>query len=245
VNERRLYSTRVLHGQVAHQIGREIVSGKVREGDFLPRESEFAERFGVSRQAIREALKVLTAKGLVGSRRRTGTFVLPRSSWNLFDPDVLAWHPLERLSPSFLAAIVELRGVIEPAAAEMAAARGTPSSVAAISAALDDMRRHLSGDRDAFARADSSFHLAIFAASGNDLIDRMSVMMRPLLDASLLLQDRVRVTADTDTIAMHEAVLRAIVERSPAKARRAMEDVLTTASHEIGAVAAAQISKNV
>ena len=78
--EKRLYPSAALHGQVAHDIGRQIVSGTIAEGRFLPREAELSERFGVSRQAVREGLKVLAAKGLVGSRRRAGTYVLPRSS---------------------------------------------------------------------------------------------------------------------------------------------------------------------
>ena len=125
--EKRLYPSVALHGQVAHEIGRRIVSGAVAEGEFLPRESELAEQFGVSRQAVREALKVLAAKGLVTSRRRAGTFVVPRANWNLLDPDVIAWHPPEKFSPAFLRDIIELRRLIEPAAAAFAAERGEPN----------------------------------------------------------------------------------------------------------------------
>ena len=100
----------------------------------MPREAELAMQFCVSRQAVREALKVLAAKGLVQSRRRTGTRILPRASWNLLDPDVLAWHPPANFGPRLLADLGELRRLIEPAAAEFAATRGDRAVVAAIGA---------------------------------------------------------------------------------------------------------------
>jgi DNA-binding FadR family transcriptional regulator len=126
LKESRLYPSKALHGQVAHKIGRRIAEGSISTGALLPREAELASQFGVSRQAIREALKVLAAKGLVASRRRTGTHVLPRSSWNLLDPDVLAWHPPERVPRDLLKDLIELRFLIEPAAAEAAASRASP-----------------------------------------------------------------------------------------------------------------------
>ena len=140
----------------------------------LPREAELAAQFSVSRQAMREALKVLAAKGLVVSRRRTGTMCCRARSWNLFDPDVLAWHPPERLTPAFLADLVELRRVIEPAAAEFAAARGSREG--------DRRHRRRAGQtcsaRSTTARPSTaptpSFTSAIFAASGNELFERLS-----------------------------------------------------------------------
>src|SRR5207244_4849669 len=126
LNEKRLYPAVALHGRVAHEIGRRIVSGAIAEGSLLPRESELAAEHQVSRQAIREALKVLAAKGLVASRRRAGTRVRARAFWNLLDPNVLAWHPAGNVDPTFLNDLVELRQLIEPAAAELAARRREP-----------------------------------------------------------------------------------------------------------------------
>ena len=138
--EKRLYPAAALHGQVAHEIGRQIVSGVIAEGDYLPREAELAARYGVSRQAVREALKVLAAKGLVVSRRRAGTRVTPRLTWNLLDPDVLAWHPPEAIDHAFFKDLVELRRLIEPAAATFAAQRGDAEKIAPITAAFERMR---------------------------------------------------------------------------------------------------------
>lgn len=229
--DERLYPLQGLHGQVAHQIGRRVVSGAIAEGDLLPRETELSRQFSVSRQAVREALKVLAAKGLVNSRRRTGTYVMPRTAWNLLDPDVLAWHPAARITPKFLSDLVELRRVIEPAAAEFAAINGDPERKAAIAAALGDMRK--ASDAETFRRADAEFHIAIFAASGNDLIDRLSTILRPLLDTSPPMQSSLqedRVTA----IAMHTEVYEAIVTGKRVRARKGMERILALASKAVG-----------
>jgi GntR family transcriptional regulator, galactonate operon transcriptional repressor len=224
--EKRLYPSVALHGQVAHEIGRRIVSGAVAEGEFLPRESELAEQFGVSRQAVREALKVLAAKGLVTSRRRAGTFVLPRANWNLLDPDVIAWHPPEKFSLAFLRDIIELRRLIEPAAAAFAAERGGAEQVARIAAALAAMT---SAQGQEFSKADAQFHTAIFEASGNELIERLSSILGPLLAASFATQFHAHVPS-APVVAIHQAVYDAIVARDPRRAAEAMERVLVEAA---------------
>ena len=242
LNENRLYPSAGLHGQVAHEIGRRIVSGAIGQGEFLPRESELSEQFCVSRQAIREALKVLAAKGLVNSRRRAGTYVTPRRTWNLLDPDVLAWHPPVELTPDFLSDLVELRRLIEPAAAGFAASRGAPEKVAGIGAALDRMRQTV-GDSEAYAAADADFHVAIFAASGNALIDRLSTILGPLFEASFRLHGQAG-GPTASSVAIHEAVYDAIVARDSVKARRAMETILTLASTQITRVYLTKLEKH-
>jgi DNA-binding FadR family transcriptional regulator len=237
LKDRRLYPSRALHGQVAHNIGRRIVEGTIPEGALLPREAELGTQFGVSRQAIREALKVLAAKGLLASRRRTGTHVLPRSSWNLLDPDVLAWHPPERIPPDFLKDLVELRRLIEPASAARAATRATADDLAALGEALNAMRAAID-DREAFIDADMEFHALVSAASGNVLFDRLSAMYAPLLGASFLLQGRIRTRdmVESDTLPRHTAVFEAIVARDPDGARQAMEALLASAVREVTAI---------
>jgi DNA-binding FadR family transcriptional regulator len=89
----RLYPDQGLHGGILHELGRAIAGGQFAEGMLLPTESELQERFGASRQTVREAIKVLAAKGMVRARKRAGTSVQPRANWNLLDPDVLHWHP--------------------------------------------------------------------------------------------------------------------------------------------------------
>lgn len=244
MNERHLYPTQALHGQVAHHIGRRIVGGAIAEGASLPRESELAKQFSVSRQAVREALKVLAAKGLVHSRRRAGTHVQPRASWNLLDPDVIAWHPPERLPADFLRDLFDLRRQIEPAAAEFAALRGSLEQIAALGQALEEMRRSIE-DHAAFIEADVRFHALISAASGNVLFDRLSAMYSPLLGASFALQVQItpRDRVESDTLPTHTALYEAIAARDPRAARRASEALLAGAMREVISIARSTRSK--
>jgi GntR family galactonate operon transcriptional repressor len=233
--DKRLYPALALHAQVAHEIGRQIVSGTIAEGESLPRESELAIRYGVSRQALREGLKVLAAKGLVVSRRRAGTRVASRQSWNLLDPDVLAWHPPEGIDPAFLSDLVELRRLIEPAAAAFAAERADPHKIGGVTAAVERMRAAVAAeDADAYRAADAEFHFAIFSASGNVLIERLSSILGPLYDASFRVQMEAGGTLP-HAIAIHTAVYEAIVAGDGTGARRAMEQILSLASSEIAA----------
>jgi len=192
-----------------------------------------AEQFSVSRQAVREALKVLAAKGLVVSRRRTGTCVLPRSSWNLLDPDVLAWHPPQRLATRLLADLEELRRLIEPAAAAFAAIRGDEAGIAAIGAALEEMRLAVSAP-DAFRDADAGFHVAVFAACGNEFISRLSDILGPLLQTSFRIRHEVGGLAIGEPVVlMHEAIFQAIVARDGNAARQQMENLLDASARQV------------
>jgi DNA-binding FadR family transcriptional regulator len=231
VIDKRLYPSGALHGQVAHDIGRRIVSGEIAEGAALPREAELSQQFSVSRQAVREALKVLAAKGLVKSRRRSGTHVMPRASWNLLDPDVLAWHQPGSLSPDFLSDLGELRWLIEPAAAGLAASRGDPAGAAHVAEALEAMRRAI-GNPESFYAADVEFHLSIFSASGNALIERLSTILGPLLEASFRQQQGADSSSEA-LVAVHAAVYDAIVAGDAARARHSMESLLQNVSDQI------------
>ena len=128
----RIYPTRGVHGRLVEQIGRRILGGELAPGAMLPREAELVRELGISRTAVREAIKVLAAKGLVESRQKLGMRVRPERAWNLLDPDVLAWQAASGPSPELIEHLVELRRMIEPAAARLAfyravfAASGNP-----------------------------------------------------------------------------------------------------------------------
>ena len=125
-----------IHAGVVQGIGRRIVRGELAAGEILPEQGELSRMLGVSRTVIREATKVLAAKGLVESRSKRGTVVLPRSDWRLLDPDVLAWLSEAGLDPEFLRGMFEVRRIIEPAVARLAAERATPEELAAIRVAV-------------------------------------------------------------------------------------------------------------
>lgn len=219
---------------MAHEVGRRIVSSRYAEGTNLPREAELAEEFGLSRQAVREALKVLAAKGLVASRRRTGTLVLPRASWNLLDPDVLAWHTPDSIRKEFLDDLIELRHVIEPAAAALAARRTDAERLGRIKAALDGMRANID-DPPQFLQADADFHVALLTASGNALFERLSTIIAPVLEMSFKLQAQARWRFKIG-VEEHAAVYEAIARGDPETARATMEEIVSTAQGTIARI---------
>ncbi|MCJ8157010.1 FadR/GntR family transcriptional regulator [Sphingomonas sp. LaA6.9] len=160
---------RRLHGAVAHKLGTAILSGEYAPGDTLSGEVAFAEELEISRSAYREAVQVLTAKGLVESRPKAGTRVLPRNRWNLLDPDVLAWAFAGEPDIEFIRNLFELRAIVEPAAARLAAERRDKSDIKIMKEALAAMRRHTLAT-DAGRAADRDFHNAILRATHNDAL---------------------------------------------------------------------------
>jgi len=228
----RLYSSQGRHAGILRELGRAIAGGELAEGMALPRESELQERFGASRQTVREAIKILAAKGMVRARKRAGTFVQPRSSWNLLDADVLYWHPPAAVPQRLLRDLFEIRYLIEPASAQFAAERGEAEKIERIAAATTAMAAAVD-DPDRFYEADVAFHLAMFAASGNELVDRLSTILQPLLEVNFSLRRRLGPGGRQAAYEHHAAVHKAIAGRNPLAAKRAMEALLDRASAEL------------
>jgi len=209
-----------VHGRLVHSIGRRIVSGEIRPGEQLPGPA----RVRASRGVVREAIKVLAAKGLVVSRPKTGTRVRPPESWNLLDPDVLSWHQEGLPRGAFLVRLTEVRLIIEPGAAELAARRAGPGDIAALQSALRDMRDALDrspSDDDAYNEADLRFHRAIVQACNNDLLERMGAMVNTAL--LLAFDAAVRVPGlPRGSLPRHQAILDAIRLHQPNRARDSM-----------------------
>ncbi|MGV2387253.1 MAG UNVERIFIED_CONTAM: GntR family transcriptional regulator, partial [Thermobifida fusca] len=130
------YPGRGVHGRVVELLGERVASGMIREGDTLDLRSLSAE-LGVSMSVVRESVRVLAAKGLVDSRQKRGTFVRPRTEWNLLDADVVRWRARGGDTARLMADLAELRALIEPAAARFAAQRRTENQLADLDQALD------------------------------------------------------------------------------------------------------------
>ena len=182
---------RRLHGAIAHKLGTEILSGKYQPGDILSGEVAFAEELKVSRSAYREAIQVLTAKGLVASRPKAGTRVLPRDRWNLLDPEVLGWAFAGDPDVDFVRSLFELRAIVEPAAARLAAQRRDKDDLKAMKAALTDMRRHTL-TTDAGRAADRDFHNAILQATRNDALMVLSASIGAAVNWTTQFKQRSR-----------------------------------------------------
>src|SRR5512146_1676838 len=158
-----------LHGTIARDIGVRIVSGRIAPGRVLNGEIQASERLKVSRTAYREAVRILAAKGLIESRPKLGTRVSQPRRWHLLDPDVISWMftgtPDERL----LRALFELRTIVEPAAAALAAEKRSPEQLQALRRALDEMATSTLAAEEG-READRDFHSILLEASGNPFL---------------------------------------------------------------------------
>jgi DNA-binding FadR family transcriptional regulator len=223
-------STRGIHGQVLDLLGRQIMAGELPPGSQLEPE-RLMDEHGVSRTVVREVLRVLTAKGLVDARPRRGTFVTERSTWNLLDADVMRWRSTDHADPNLVLELGDVREIIEPAAARLAAERRTGMQLAAVATAMARLDAAATGDAVAHAKADLDFHRAVLEAAGNELLVRFAVILEP----ALLARDHLAFThaADSGFLEQHRAVLDAIAEQEPERAHQAMADLMATAKTDI------------
>jgi len=210
----------------------QIVSGDIAEGSLLPNEAELSELYGVSRTSLREAMQYLSALGMVRSRTRAGTSVLPRENWNYLDPLVLDATLEFSDDRGFYDSLLDARQLLEPAAAAQAAANATARQLAQIAAAFEDMVAANARDNEAWSQADLEFHTAIINASGNWVFRQFATAIRAALLASFRLTNRASQSHDY-AIARHQDVLDAIRMRRPDAARFAMEQLIGTARMEL------------
>lgn len=205
-------------------LGRRIANSAYRPGEVMPNETELAQSLGVGRATIRDAIKVLSGKGLVRTARRYGTRVRPVEEWNLFDADVVRWHEPDhpRLVTMF-AETTELRYIIEPAAAALAAERATASQVETILAAAQALHPDTDNARELFD-ADCLFHATILDATGNLMMRQLQPLILTMLRVSY--DYGVRGSEEPVTREGHIHVGEAIRSRDPHRARRAMEVML-------------------
>ena len=213
-------SGRRLHGRIAQQLGVAITAGQYVEGDILDGEIEFSERLKVSRTAYREALRMLAAKGMVESKPRLGTRVLPRSSWNLLDSEVLSWMFENEPSESFVRGLFEMRMIIEPEAAALAAQRRTAGDLARMGHALEDMTR-LTVRTEEGQAADQDFHRLLLAATYNEPLISLGSSIAAAVRWTTFFKQR-RSALDRDPIPDHRRIYEAIVDGDGSKARDAM-----------------------
>jgi DNA-binding FadR family transcriptional regulator len=223
------YARRGVHGQTVEIIARRILTGEIAAGATL-NIAALQEELDVSLTALREALKVLAAKGIVDARQKRGTFVRPRADWNLLDGDVIRWRFAEGADPRLLDNLHEVRGIVEPAAARLAAGRATDDDLAALDGALDEMTA-ATGDPVAAVAADLSFHRALLAATHNELLENMEVVM----ETGLAARDRLvhGVEKYDDPVPSHRAVVDAIRARDAVAAETAMRQLLEKAVRDV------------
>lgn len=213
-----------LHGTIARDIGVRIVSGKIAPGRVLNGEIAASARLKVSRTAYREAVRILAAKGLIESRPKLGTRVSQPRFWHLLDPDVISWiftgSPAERL----LRGLFELRTIVEPAAAALAAQKRSSEQLRALRRALDDMAKSTLAAEDG-RRADRDFHSILLEASGNPFLASLESGVAAAVTWTTVFKQRTR-PLPRDPLPDHERVYEAVASGDAAAARAAMAELV-------------------
>lgn len=205
------YAMRGLQGRVIDAVGLQIIGGLYSPGELLPKEADLSDEYGVSRTSVREAMRVLAAKGLVDIRQKVGTRVRQPELWNLFDSDLLRWHSEAGRGEEVMRDLVEVRQIMEPAAARLAAGRASMDDLRRIDDALQSMTRN-SSDREAYANADVEFHQAVYAASHNVLLRQFGAVVADFMYLTFNVQQDAAIDEhDFEQDAeSHAAVFRAI-----------------------------------
>jgi DNA-binding FadR family transcriptional regulator len=216
-----------LHGSIARRLGIAIVSGRLKPGETLDDEITSSEQLAVSRTAYREAIRILAAKGLVHSRPKLGTKVCETSQWHLLDPEVLAWLFESQPGAEFISGLFELRLIIEPEAAALAAARRSPAHIAQLRASLEMMATCGLADPRGQS-ADREFHDIVLAATGNPLLFALSSSIGAAVRWTTIFKQRER-SLPRDPVPDHWRVFDAIEAGDEARARTAMQTLIELA----------------
>jgi len=212
---------RNLFSHVVDDLGLRILRGDLRPDEPFPKEADLEVEFRASRSVIREAVKTLAAKGLLESRPRTGTRVLPPVHWTLMDAQVLGWRYSTAPPAQFFAELFEVRLMIEPEAAVLAAQRATGEDLAEIRAAYQAMTDASRANAPGI-EADVRFHRSILAAAHNPLL----LQMGNLIAVGLLISHRFCSESFEVFMAMHAAILDEIEAKNADAARSATRRLL-------------------
>ncbi|TWI53470.1 DNA-binding FadR family transcriptional regulator [Pseudomonas duriflava] len=207
-----------MHARIVQELGRQIVSGHFPVDSKLPAETSLCEDYAVSRPVLREATRVLVAKGLVYSKPKVGTVVRPRREWHMLDPDVLHWLMETTPQNEFFDVLSSVRCIIEPAVAALAATNATAEDIAAIEDAY--YRMEMAETPENLLQPDLDFHSRIADATHNDLLANLCNMLSLALRESLRQSNR-RPNLHELALPRHKAILTAIQHRDALGAKHA------------------------
>jgi len=230
-------SIRGAQRRVIETLGRAIVGGTYPPGTLLPKEEHFIAEYGVSRTPFREATKVLAAKGLIEIRQKVGTRVRAEILWNAFDSDLLRWYAEEGRGEEVVRDLLEIREIIEPSAARLAASRATLADLQNISDAHRRMTEAVD-DPEEYAASDVAFHLAVFAATHNALMQRFGNFVADFLRLSFGIQqaallEREHVYDFSKDLEAHGFVLESLERSAPSAAAEAMLRAISEGNQDL------------
>lgn len=228
---------RTRHQEAVERIVAWILAGRFGDEGLLPREEELGAELGHSRTVVREAMRTLVAKGIVTVRPRHGTRVRPLESWNLFDPQVMAWRSQGGVSVELVNDLIDFRLGIEPYAAELSA-RAPCFPAARLEEAYARMAAAVEGE-GSYHEADLSFHKTILLGSGNQFLLQLAPLMANALALSFSLSV-LDMGSARGSLPLHRAVADAILRREPAEARAGLARLIESARDDIFTALSAQ-----
>lgn len=223
LNAQQQAAQRNLSYLLAEKIAQRILSAEYAEGSILPGEIELGEIFGVSRTAVREAVKTLAAKGMLLPRPRIGTRVMPQGNWNFLDQDLLNWWMTRENFDQVMSHFVVLRRALEPQACALAAITATKEQKAQLSLYMAEMRKlHECFDRERWISVDTQFHQLIYEAGKNPFLTSFSNLF------SSVYQSYFRAITDNEVIKLehHQALVNAIIASDSGQALIACQQLL-------------------
>ena len=211
----------------AETIGKQIVRGKLSIGQVLPNDQVMCETLGISRTILREALRILGAKGLVKAVPKAGTFVNDSDKWAMLDSDILNWltdtTTSGRLEP-LLVEMIDIRLAIEPGAAALTASRAQAAERQRISELFQSLK--LANTPASSHEAEAAFIDRILANCQNRFFNSHRILAKTCLKLLFDHTERYNYLSLT----AHEAAVRAIINYEPQNARRSMQAILLQAS---------------
>ncbi|MGR7072850.1 FadR/GntR family transcriptional regulator [Klebsiella aerogenes] len=228
ISAQQLAAQKNISWVIAEKIAQKILTGEYPPESILPGEMELGEQFGVSRTAVREAVKTLAAKGMLLPRPRIGTRVLARSSWNFLDKELLAWWLTEDNFAEVVSHFLVMRSSLEPQACFLAAITGTSEQKAQLNTLMQEMielKRHFIRER--WIEVDMAWHEHIYAMSGNPFLTSFASLFHSVYQTyfTSITQNEV-VKLD-----LHQAIVDAIQESDGPRAQLACQTLLNTPNH--------------
>lgn len=231
-NREELSPARGVVSRLATELARHIAGGIWKPHETLPIEQELAHRFGAGRNAVREAVKILAAKGLLRTERRTGTTVRQESSWNLLDAELLEWIlPASTDREALLDELSELRIIIEPTAASLAATHASALETMRLFEAYDEME---TGCDQAVINACVKFHELLFEASHNRFLNGLAPAFSLLVRSNFEILTRSE-NPVTRNLKEHRQIADALSQRDPDATRRAVRKLLEKEAADLSA----------
>jgi GntR family galactonate operon transcriptional repressor len=202
---------RTLPEQVVDLLGHRIVRGDFAPTGGLPTEPQLVAEYGISRNVLREAIKVLASKGLIEVRPKIGTRVRARADWNMLDPDVLAWFSIDGTDLRNAHDLVEFRRIIEPKAAYLAALRATDAEIATIRRTLAELQACIGRPEDV-PDADIAFHRSIYDATHNIVLRHLGSLLSGLFQNQVVMTTSAPGSFERG-LPLHSQVTEAIARR--------------------------------